>query len=119
MSNPAVIRFWQNQQDEHPLGIYLHWGASECAKHLSIALNNTRERWDDPDYANRMAVQSILEHSDIGPVDLGAGLFTGTVSRGENLVLNVNWDAQTVWTDDWRVTFEQYINEKIWKRVQG
>lgn len=118
MSNSAVIRFWTDQKDEHPLGIYLHWGGSEYAKQLAIALNLTRDRWEDPDYATRMAVQSILEHNDISAPDLGAGLFVGTDDRSaDNPVLNVNWGSKVVWNDDKRIPFETYISSD-WKEMQ-
>lgn len=109
MGDPAVVRFWTDTNDEHPISLYLHWGAHECAKHVSIALNNTKDRWDDEDYATRMAIQSILEHQEIGPVDLGAGLYVGT-AEPDGVTLNVNWGSRVVWTDDQRIPFDRYIS---------
>ena len=116
MSDSAVIRLWQDQQDEHPLGIYLHWGGSSYAEELATGIALAKNRWDDPDYANRIVVSHLAYcfASD----ETGMGLFTGTDSRGEDHpALNVNWGSKVVWNHDQRIPFEQYIKGE-WKVMQ-
>lgn len=121
MGSPASIRFWVDNEDEHPLGLYLRRGDGAFAQDLADALVRTKYRWDDPDYATRMVIQNILTVRHIGPNDPGAGLYVGTADHGENHpVLNVNWGSKTVWTDDWRVSFESYIiSDALWEKVQS
>lgn len=119
MTTSAVIHFWEDQKDEHPLGLYLHADGDTIAPDLADALKATRDRWDDPEYATRMVVQHILEARDIGAEDTGSGLFVGTEDRGQgNRTLNVNWGSKVVWTHDQRIPFEQYINGE-WKAVSN
>lgn len=118
MSTSAVIRFWEDTKDEHPIGLYLHADGGSYAENLIGAIDAAQGRWDDPDYANRIAIQYLLSEMNIEWGDLGAGLFVGTDSRGEDLpVLNVNWGSKVVWNHDQRIPFEQYINGE-WKVVQ-
>lgn len=121
MSDAAVIRFWKNNHDEHPLGLYLHWGGGQYAEALATALKVSKGRWDDEDYANRMAVQTILEFVGVQSGDLGAGLFTGIEDRGEeHPILNVVWEEKVVWTDDWRVSFDSFIvSPAMWEALQA
>lgn len=120
MGSPASIRFWEGTKDEHPLGLYLHWGAASFAATLADALFLSKHRWDDPEYATRIAIQSILKDMYIGPNDLSAGLYVGTADRG-GPVLNVNWGSSTVWTDGWRLSFQQFMdnNDNVWDEVQS
>ena len=119
MTTSAVIHFWEDQKDEHPLGLYLHADGDTFASDLADALRVARDRWDDPEYATRMAVQRILEIRLINPEALGAGLFVGTEDRGQgNRTLNVNWGSKVVLTHDQRIPFEQYINGE-WKAVSN
>lgn len=108
MADPAVVRFWTDTNDEHPISLYLHWGGDETAEELAKALASAQSRWDDPDYATRIAIQSILEAEDITAEHLGAGLYVGTADAG-GLVLNVNWGSQVVWTDSQRIPFTRYL----------
>lgn len=113
MGDPASIRFWKDQDDEHPLSLYLYWGGAAYADDLANALAATQERWKDEDYATRMAIQSILEARHIGSGDLSAGLYVGTADHGEvHPVLNVNWGSQIVWSDDWRMSFAHYLGDE-------
>lgn len=118
MSTPAVIHFWTDTKDEHPLSLYLRSDGDESAEELAAALKATEPRWDDEEYATRMAIQAILVARDISFDDLGAGLFVGTEDRGQVYTLNVNWGSKVVWNDDQRIPFEQYINGE-WKVVQA
>lgn len=120
MGSPASIRFWVDNTDEHPLGLYLRRGAASFAATLADALVLSKDRWDDPEYATRIAVQSILHDMRIGPDALGAGLYVGTIDHG-GPVLNVNWGSKTVWTDGWRLSFQQFVhnNDNVWEKVQA
>lgn len=119
MSTHAVIRFWESTTDEHPIGLYLHWDGDEYAEAVAVALRVTRGRWNDEEYATRMAIQSILESYGIQSQDLGAGLFVGTQDHGEgHRALNVTWGSQVVWNGDQRIGFEEFINNE-WKALQG
>lgn len=120
MGDPASIRFWEDTKDEHPLGLYLHWGAAAYAQDLANALETTRDRWDDPEYATRMAIQHILKARHIDAEDLGAGLYVGATSEFDGRVLNVNWGSKVVWTDEWRVPFDGYlVSPDLWEKVQS
>lgn len=116
MPNPVNIRFWQDNTDEHPLSLYLYWKGTAYAHDLAVALASAEHRWNDPEYATRIAIQSILQGRFIGPNDLGAGLYVGTEDHG-GVVINVNWGSKTVWNDRWRLPFENYINGE-WKTRQ-
>jgi hypothetical protein len=120
MGSPASIRFWADNEDEHPLGLYLCRGTASFAATLADALALSKDRWDDPEYATRIAIQSILEDLYIDAEDNGAGLYVGTADHG-GPVLNVNWGSKTVWTDRWRLSFQQYMNnnDEVWEEVQA
>lgn len=121
MSDSATIRFWTNNEDPHPIGLYLPWDGGQYAEALAAALRATKDRWDDGDYANRMAVQRILRIVGITAEDLGAGLFVGTDSRSEDHpILNVNWKTQIVWSDDWQMSFTQFLRNdgNVWEMMQ-
>lgn len=119
MGSPACIRFWEDTKDEHPLSLYLHYGADSFAATLADALVLSKHRWDDPKHATRIAIQSILEDMYIDAEDNRAGLYVGTADHG-GPVLNVNWGSKTVWTDRWRLSFQQYMNnnDEVWEEVQ-
>lgn len=120
MGSPASIRFWEDNTDEHPLSLYLHWGAASFAATLADALAMSKDRWDDEEYATRKAIQSILKDMHIDVADNGAGLYVGTTDHG-GPVLNVNWGSKTVWTDRWRLSFQQFMdnNDNVWDEVQA
>jgi hypothetical protein len=122
MSDSATIRFWTNNEDPHPVGLYLHWEGGQYAEALASALTAAKDRWGDEDYANRMTIQSILGFVGIGASGLGGGLFAGTASRGEDHpILNVSWEEQVVWTDEWRLSFNQFIRNEghVWEVLQA
>jgi len=122
MSDSATIRFWTHNEDPHPIGLYLHWDGGRYAKVLADALRVAKPRWDDEDYANRMAVQAILVSVGISADTLGAGLFAGTASRDEDHpTLNVNWKTQIVWSDDWQMSFTQFLRNdgNVWEMMQA
>lgn len=118
MTTSAVIRFWEDQQDEHPIGLYLHADGDTYAPDLADALTAVRDRWDDPEYATRRVVQHILAVRHISFNDNGAGLFVGTIDHGEGRrALNVNWGSNVVWNHDQRIPFDKYITGE-WKAMQ-
>lgn len=96
MGDRAVIAFAQDAQTS-TLNLYMHWGGSDRYTLLADALEASRPRWSDHEYATRICVSQII--GDNWNSELGFGLSVGTQNtrHGEYEPIFVDWSKQRVW----------------------
>ena len=75
--------------------LYSHWGASSQVADLQSAISAAESRWDDPDYATRIAVSHLV--GDDWKAETGYGLSVGTYSAPDlPYVLIAYWESREV-----------------------
>lgn len=75
--------------------LYSHWGASSQVADLQAAISAAERRWDDPDYATRIAVSHLV--GDDWKAETGYGLSVGTYSAPDlPYVLIAYWESREV-----------------------
>lgn len=75
--------------------LYSHWGASSQVADLQAAISAAESRWDDPDYATRIAVSHLV--GDDWKAETGYGLSVGTYSAPDlPYVLIAYWESREV-----------------------
>ena len=75
--------------------LYSHWGASSQVADLQEAISAAENRWDDPDYATRIAVSHLV--GDDWKSETGYGLSVGTYAAPDlPYVLIVYWESREV-----------------------
>lgn len=75
--------------------LYSHWGASSQVADLQEAISAAESRWDDPDYATRIAVSHLV--GDDWKSETGYGLSVGTYSAPDlPYVLIAYWESREV-----------------------
>jgi hypothetical protein len=75
--------------------LYSHWGASSQIADLQEAIRAAHPRWDDADYATRIAISHLIGADWNG--ETGYGLSVGThASPDLPYTLNVVWSKRTV-----------------------
>lgn len=75
--------------------LYSHWGASSQVADLQAAISAAENRWDDPDYATRIAVSHLV--GDDWKAETGYGLSVGTYSAPDlPYVLIAYWESREV-----------------------
>lgn len=75
--------------------LYSHWGASSQVADLQAAISAAESRWDDPDYATRIAVSHLV--GDDWKSETGYGLSVGTYAAPDlPYVLVAYWGTREV-----------------------
>lgn len=75
--------------------LYSHWGASSQVADLQEAISAAENRWDDPDYATRIAVSHLV--GDDWKSETGYGLSVGTYAAPDlPYVLIAYWESREV-----------------------
>jgi hypothetical protein len=74
-----VMKAYEKEQAH--VTLYSHWGEGSWREDLAWALSKARPRWEDPSYAVRIVVSSII--GDQWRSETGYGLFTSV--DGEDL----------------------------------
>lgn len=75
--------------------LYSHWGASSQVADLKEAISAAENRWDDPDYATRIAVSHLV--GDDWKSETGYGLSVGTYAAPDlPYVLIAYWESREV-----------------------
>jgi hypothetical protein len=96
MGDRAVIGFKANRESV-PVFLYSHWGGSDRYRDLQRALVASQPRWNDPDYATRIAISQII--GNYWTEETGFGISAGENSFSKpdyNDVPVVIWDDQVV-----------------------
>lgn len=100
MSDPITFSF-RNEHDDLTVDLYSHWGARESTVTLAYALNAARPRFDDPTYATRIAVCTIINNSS-SDGETGFGFSAGRVEFAAFATIIVDWARSTVTFADTR-----------------
>ena len=75
--------------------LYSHWGASSQVSDLQEALRAAESRWNDADYATRIAISHLI--GDDWKRETNYGLSVGSYCSPDlPYALVVRWDAQSV-----------------------
>jgi hypothetical protein len=75
--------------------LYSHWGASSQVADLQEAIRAAESRWDDADYATRIAISYLI--GDDWKRETNYGLSVGSYCSPDlPYALVVRWDAQSV-----------------------
>ena len=90
------------EQDKPAVWLYSHWGGSSRYEDLAAAVEKARPRWDQGDYATRIAICSLIG-SDNWSDEVGFGIEAGDscstwVDYDEVLV--VHWYNKTITHQD-------------------
>jgi len=96
------------KEDSKDKGVFLytHWGGAELPRDLQIALTK-RWRWTDPQYLTRI-IFDVMTEGQHG-VETGYGIGT-SCGDGEDRVLELDVEEQTVSRGGRVWTFEEYVN---------
>lgn len=100
MSDPITFSF-RNENNDATVDLYSHWGGREACPTLANALNAARPRFNDHEYATRIAICAIINESDTDD-ETGFGF---NASRGEFVefeTIIVDWARSTVTFADTR-----------------
>ena len=87
--------------------LYTHWGGTELPETLQAALRRGGDRWTDAPYLRRIIVSEM-----IGPDRLMATTGVGIATHppdGEDRVLRVDTEAQTVTVGERTYTIPEYV----------
>jgi len=108
------------RQDNDDPGVYLytHWGGSELPKVLQNALAR-RVRWNDAAYLTRIIFDEMTKGYHDEETGFGISTF---MPDGQNRVLIVNCDKETVLFGDYEWTFDVYLrlsDEQLVKKTWG
>ena len=71
MGDRAIIGFKANKSSA-PVFLYSHWGGSDRYGDVARGIAAARSRWDDPAYATRIAISTIV--ADAWASELGFGI---------------------------------------------
>lgn len=94
MGDRAVTGFAE-REGAPVIYLYSHWGASSQVADLQEAISAAENRWDDPDYATRIAVSHLV--GDDWKSETGYGLSVGTYSAPDlPYVLIAYWESRQV-----------------------
>ena len=99
------------EKNEPTVWLYAHWSGSERYALVAQALEASRARWSDSNYATRMALCSIIG-KDQWDAETGFGICAGDVSRMDlnyDEVLVIHWYNKTV-THQSAATGEVYVD---------
>lgn len=96
--------------------LYSHWGATSQVSDLQEAIREAHERWDDPDYATRIAVSHLIG-DDWKRTKTNYGLSVGSYCSPDlPYVLVVLWQERVVevrsdYTSELigRISFENFL----------
>ena len=72
---------------------YTHWRGSELPELIKTALQNGKDRWDDPQYLNRIIFSEIVKGDEDDTDGYGISSFIGD---NENPIVRVNHKERTV-----------------------
>lgn len=93
--------------------LYTHWEGHSLPSTLQNALLK-KERWDDGQYLSRIIFQEMIGQ-DAGTTGFG---ISSIVEDGDDRVLIVNVDEQTVSVKEKHWTFDEFLKTdatKVWK----
>lgn len=88
--------------------LYTHWSGSELPTVLQAALKRGRERWDDGQYLTRIIFCEMIG-KDSGLTGYG---ISSVVGDGDDHIITVNIQKQTVSIGDEKFDFEDYVTMK-------
>lgn len=93
--------------DNQGVYLYTHWGGSELLVTLQRALISGKNRWSDDQYLTRIIFCEMVKGQEAEETGFG---ITSTVRDGEDRVIVVNTETQTVIIGGTRRTFQEYID---------
>lgn len=94
MGDRFVVGF-KASQTAPTIYLYSHWGGDERHKTAAEAVEAARTRWQDPDYATRIAISYIVGNawSDLGNYGISANSFC---SPDYDDIAIINWETRKV-----------------------
>lgn len=96
MGDRAVLGF-RADKEATPIFLYSHWGGSDRYRDAQRAIEAARPRWNQPDYATRIAVSQFVQNYWVE--ETGFGLSAGYDSFCQpdyDDVILIDWASQTV-----------------------
>lgn len=118
MGDRNIIGFASNK-GAAPTYLYSHWGGSDRFNDLADAIEKARPRWDDPSYATRIAICSIIGGKNWDD-EVGFGITNDFDELDSNYddMLVVCWEERVVQTRELRSTrviyefsFEEFLDQ--------
>jgi len=91
--------------------LYTHWGGSELPQVVRRALAK-KWRWDDASYLARIIFCEMLGLSNFDK-ETGFGI-SPIIGDGENRVIEIDVDRQSVTIYPTTMTFPEFIKSNIW-----
>src|SRR5205809_5145857 len=85
--------------------LYTHWGGTRLPQVVQIALAR-RQRWDDGQYLARIIFSEMVD-GDKGETGYG---ISSVVGDGDDRIITVNVDRQTVSFNTFTYTFEKFVS---------
>lgn len=98
--------------------LYGHWSGSTLPDTLQTALRK-KWRWDDSAYLARIIFEQMIDQQEARGLETGFGL-SATVGDGDDRVLFLDCDKQTITRNERTWTFEEYCDlseeqlERVW-----
>lgn len=86
---------FRNDRTAPTINLYGHWAGGYQTELMAFALDRSRERWTDTQYATRIAVSTIVGPDWASP--LGWGLAVDEFGDNEYPYLLADWAARTVY----------------------
>lgn len=121
MGDRAVIGF-KADKDSIPVFLYSHWGGSDRYRDANRALEAARPRWNQPDYATRIAISQIIENYWHEETGFGISVEHNSFAQPDyEDVIIITWNTRLVEivnADDstevmTTLTFDQFLSQLV------
>ena len=89
--------------------LYTHWGGTDLPETVQGAMKK-KERWDDGSYLARIIFCQMVKGHENGETGFG---ISATLGDGDDRILVIDCDKQTVSIKDHSWTFQEFIDSEI------
>ena len=97
-------------EDDFRVCLYTHWGAPELPDVLRAALIRGQERWMQASYLTRIIFSEMIKDRVLSLTGFG---ISSELEDGEDMVILVNVEDQTVHLGNRTFTFDDFVSSNI------
>lgn len=96
----------KQENDQGKIYLYTHWSGTKLPATVQNALQRSKDRWNDEPYLGRIIFSEMIKNDIMDLTGYGISTY---VCDGEDRIITIDVDNQTVSTKSKSYTFTQFI----------